>query len=250
MNKLIVVGSSIQPREGKFSYSNTRSSFSTEERFRQTVFTINSLRNSIPDAKIMVVDSSDDYMQYYAQLAFIKNVEYIPLKTISYNAFETVNTHRNKSYCECLLLNTFYKAYKKEIDNYDYIVKATGRYFYYDFDDSLFNEQNVDKIFFKKPLKFKWDDAWRYSMIDRRHIQKDNMLRQYCTVLYAFAKQHLNSMIDINEATMNFIDSQEMTHYDIETLAYYLTRPYDDRMIETDWVVSGWDGVSGRYMYY
>ena len=87
-------------------------------------------------------------------------------------------------------------------------------------------------------------------MIDRRNIQKDNMLRQYCTVLYAFAKQHLNSMIDINEATMNFIDSQEMTHYDIETLAYYLTRPYDDRMIETDWVVSGWDGVSGRYMYY
>ena len=86
MNKLIVVGSSIQPREGKFSYSNTRSSFSTEERFRQTVFTINSLRNSIPDAKIMVVDSSDDYMQYYAQLAFIKNVEYIPLKRHSQSA--------------------------------------------------------------------------------------------------------------------------------------------------------------------
>ena len=90
MNKLIVVGSSIQPGEGKFSYSNTRSSFSTEERFRQTVFTINSLRNSIPDAKIMVVDSSDDYMQYYAQLAFIKNVEYIPLKTISYE--ESIET--------------------------------------------------------------------------------------------------------------------------------------------------------------
>lgn len=250
MNKLIVVGSSIQPRDGSFSYSNTRSSFNTEERFRQTVFTINSLRNTLPDARIIIVDSSNEYMQYYAHLAFIKNVEYVPLKELSYSAFEAVNTHKNKSYCECLLLNTFYKAYKKEIENYDYIIKATGRYFYYDFNDSFFNEENIGKFFFKKPLSFKWNDGWNYWMVDRRDIQKDDMLRQYCTVLYAFGKQHLNTMIDINEAAMNFIDNPEMKNYDIETLSYYLTRPYENQIIETDWIVSGWDGVSGKYMYY
>lgn len=250
MNKLVVVGSSIEPREGAFSYSNTRSSFDTEERYRQTVFTINSLRNCLPDARIIIVDSSEDYMKYYTHLAFIKNVEYVPLKEISYTAFEAVNTHKNKSYCESLLLNTFYKAYKKEIENYDYIIKATGRYFYYDFNESLFTQENVDKIFFKKPLQFKWNDSWNYWMVDRREIQKDDMLRQYCTVLYGFGKQYLNTMIDINDAVMNFIDSQEMANYDIETLAYYLTRPYEQNIIETDWIVSGWDGVSGRYMYY
>ena len=250
MNKVVIVGSSIQPREGKFTYSETRSKFDSEERFRQTIFTINSLRNCLPDARIIIIDSSNDYKEYIPNLSFIKNVEYVPLKELSYSAFESVNTHYNKSYCENLLLNTLYTKFKKELLGYDYIIKATGRYFYYDFNDNLFNEQNLDKIFFKKPLKFVWNDAWNYWMIDRRQIQQDNFLRQYCTVLYGFGSQHLEKMIDINEASMKFMDSPEMKHYDIETLSYYLTRPYEDKVLETDWKVSGWDGVSGRYMYY
>lgn len=250
MNKLIVVGSSIQPREGAFTYSKTRSIFNADDRFRQTFFTINSLNNSLPNCKIIVVDSSSDYAEYSSQLSFIKNVTYLPLKDLSFTAFEEVNTHLNKSYCESLLLNTFYKYFKKEILNYDYVIKATGRYFYFDFNDSLFTKTNKDKIFFKKPLKFKWNDTWSYSMVDRRSIQQDDMLRQYCTVLYAFGVEHLHKMIDINDAVMNFINNPSMSHYDIETLSYYLTRPYEENLIETDWIVSGWDGTSGRLMYY
>lgn len=250
MNNLVIVGSSIQPRDGKFTYSNTRSTFSTDERFRQTFFTLNSISNSLPNAKIIIIDSSSDYREYNINFSYMKNVTYVPLKEISYSAFEAVNTHLNKSYCECLLLNTFYKHFKKEIQNYDYIIKATGRYFYYDFNDSLFSESNTDKIFFKKPLQFKWNETWNYSFVDRRQIQQDDMLRQYCTVLYAFGKEKLQTMVDINEASINFINSSEMSHYDIETLSYYLTRPYENELIETDWIVSGWDGTSGRLMYY
>lgn len=250
MNKLIVVGSSIQPREGKFTYSNTRSMFSSDERFRQTFFTINSLQNSLPDTRIILVDSSDNYMEYMPQIAFMRNVEYVPLKDLSYSAFEKVNTHENKSYCECLLLNTLYKSFRKEIQQYDYIIKATGRYFYFNLNNSLFTEQNTDKILYKKPLNFKWNDSWNYSMVDRRSLQNDNMLRQYCTVLYAYGIQNFDKMLDINEAAIQFIDSPQMKHFDIETLSYYLTRPYEDRIIETDWVVSGWDGVSGNFMHY
>jgi hypothetical protein len=250
MNNLVIIGSSIQPKDGIFTYSNTRSSFSAEERFRQTFFTINSIKNCLPDSRIIIVDTSDNYMGYLPNLAFMKDVDYVPIKDISYSAFELVNTHQNKSYCESLLLNTFYKSFKKEIQNYDYIIKATGRYFYFDFNDSLFDESNLNKFFFKKSMKFKWNPAWNYSMIDRRAIQQDDMLRQYCTVLYAFGKSNLDAMIDINEATIKFLESKEMVHYDIETLSYYLTRPYEDRMIETDWKVAGWDGVSGQFMYY
>lgn len=250
MNNIVIVGSSIQPREGKFTYSQTRSLFDTEERFRQTFFTINSIRNSLPNAKIVIVDSSNDYRNYFVQLSILKNVDYIPLKELSYSAFEEVNTHYNKSYCESLLLNTYYRTAKKDLLNYDYIIKATGRYFYFDFNDSLFNESNLDKMFFKKPLRFVWNDAWNYWMVDRRTAQQNNLLHQYCTVLYGFGAQHLEKMIDINEAAMNFIGSAEMKHYDIETLSYYLTRPYEDRIIETDWRVSGWDGVSGKFMFY
>ncbi len=42
MNKVVVVGSSINPRSGRFTYSETRSKFNAEERFRQTIFTVNS----------------------------------------------------------------------------------------------------------------------------------------------------------------------------------------------------------------
>jgi len=250
MNKLVVVGSSIQPRDGKFTYSKTRSIFDKEERFRQTFFTINSIKNTLPDATIKIVDSSDDYREYMGFFSFFKNVEFIPLKEISYTVFEKVNTHLNKSYCESLLLNTFYKHFKKEIQSHDFVIKATGRYFYDNFNDALFIEENKDKIFFKKPLQFKWNDAWNYWMIDERTIQEDDMLRQYCTVLYGFGSSQLDKMIDINEASMSFIDSEEMYQYDIETLSYYLTRPFKDQLIETDWLVSGWDGASGKFMYY
>lgn len=250
MNNLVIVGSSIQPREGKFSYSNTRSTFSSDERYRQTFFTINSLRNALPNARIIVVDTSENYMEYIPHMSIIKNVEYVALKEVSYSAFDAVNSHHNKSYCECLLLNTFYKAFKKEVQSFDYIIKATGRYFYYDLDESLFNEENKNKFFFKKPLQFKWEDKWNYWMVDRRKEQGDDMLRQYCTVLYGFGNENLEKMVDINEAAMNFIDSPQMYNYDIETLSYYLTRPFEQNVIETNWLVSGWDGVSGRFMYY
>jgi hypothetical protein len=249
-SKLILVGSSIQPRPGKFTYSPTRSHFSADERFRQTIFTINSLRNSFPDAKIAVIDSSDDYSEYLSTFQYFKNTEFIPLKELDYNAFEIVNTHPNKSLCESVLLNTYYNQYKKEILSYDYHIHACGRYFYWDLNDRLFTEENKDKIFFKRPLVFPWNSSWRYSHIDLRHETGENVLKQYCTVLYAFGTQHLHKFIDINEASIHLTQQRGLMHYDIETLSYYLTRHYKDVIIETDWRVCGWDGTSGRFMYY
>ena len=247
MRKLIVVGSSIQPREGKFTYSQTRSSFSAEERFRQTIFTINSLRNCFPTSKIVIVDSSNDYLEYWSTIKFFNNVDFIPLKELSGEAFEIANSNTNKSVCESAILNTYYRQYKKEILEYDVVVKATGRYFYFDInDDSITN----DGIYFKKPLNFEWNNAWRYNWVDRRTQQNNNRIHQYCTVLYAFGTKHLDKFIDINDAGSHFLNLESMRHYDIETLSYYLTRPYQDIITEVDWKVSGWDGVSGKFMYY
>lgn len=250
MRKLFVVGSSIQPRAGKFTYSPTRSKFDAEERFRQTIFTINSIQNAFPNDKIVIVDSSEDYGEYYNVCKNYLSVDFVPLKELSGGAFELVNTHPNKSFCESLLLNTYFNHYKKQIKEYDYIIKATGRYFYFNLNETLFAEQNVDKIFFKKPLQFEWNDSWKYSFVDRRKEQNNNKLHQYCTVLYGFGSQHLEKFIDINEVAINLLNHSSMVHYDIETLSYYFTRPFEDFLIETDWKVSGWDGTSGRFMYY
>lgn len=249
MNKLFVVGSSIQTRNIPLTYSPVRTVFSTEERFRQTIFTINSIRNSFPESKIVVLDSSEDFLEYLTIVQFFKNVEFISLKELSGEAFEIVNTHPNKSLCESLLLNTYFKQYKKELKTYDYIIKGCGRYFYWDFNNELFTLQNTDKIFFKKPLNFNWNDSWNYHFVDSR-TDNDNKLYQYCTVLYAFGSMHLNKFIDINDTAIHLLNSPKMSHYDIETLSYFLTRPYKNNIIETDWKVSGWDGTSARFMYY
>jgi hypothetical protein len=105
-------------------------------------------------------------------------------------------------------------------------------------------------MFFKTPLNFEWDKKWNYHFIDRRKEQNNNRLHQYCTVLYAFGTSQLDKMIDINEATVHLLKQNSMAHYDIETLSYYLTRPYEQDIIETDWKVCGWDGTSARFMYY
>lgn len=249
MRKLFVVASSIQPRDGKFSYSKTRSLFSAEERFRQTFFTVNSIKNLVPEAKVVVVDSSDDYELYAKKLAYL-DAEFIPIKELSGEVFETVNTHQSKSLCECLLLNTYFEQYKKEIFSYDYVIKTCGRYFYSKMDKSIFNEENTSKMFFKHPLQFKWNHTWNYDFVDLRHINGGDFLNQYCTVLYAFGAKHLHRIMDINEAAIHIINRPLMYHYDIETLSYYFTRPFQTDIIEVDWMVSGWDGTSGEFMYY
>lgn len=250
MNSVFVVTSSIQPREGRFTYSEKRTIFQADERFRQTIFTINSISATFPKSKIIIIDSSDNYKEYISTFMHFRNVEFIPLKEIAPQCFELVNTHQNKSLCESVLLNIIYKNYKDKLKQYDFIFKATGRYFYYNFTDELLTPENKDKIFFKKPLNFEWNDSWRYSFIDRRALQNNNRLHQYCTVLYGFGAEHLDKFIDINEATIHLVKQPPMYHYDIETLSYYLTRQYQDKLIEVDWKVSGWDGTSGRFMFY
>lgn len=250
MNNIVVVGSSISPRPGTFTYSPTRSKFDAEERLRQTIFTVNSLQNSLPNTKIVIVDSSEEVYEYIVTFAHLKNVEFVHLKQLSVEAHEIVNSHPNKSLCESLLLNTYFKQNKKQLQQYDFILKATGRYFYFNFNNSLFTEKNKNKIFFKKPLNFEWNEAWKYQFVDRRQHQNNNRLHQYCTVLYGFGSSQLDKFIDINEATVNLLNNSKMSHYDIETLSYYFTRPFESDVIETDWIVSGWDGTSGRFMYY
>jgi len=250
MNTISIIPSTIQPREGRFTYSKTRSVFSSEERFQQTIFTINSIQTSLPNSKVVLIDSSDEYKQYYNTFKHFNNFEYVPLKELSRSSFEIVNTHLNKSLCESLILNSYFKEEKKTIKAYDYVLKGCGRYFYFNLNEKYFDNKNVDKIFFKYPLSFEWNNSWNYSFIDMRNSQNDNKIYQYCTVLYAFGSMHLEKFIDINNACIHLLNQKSMLNYDIETLSYYFTRPFKNNIIETEWKVCGWDGTSGRFMYY
>ena len=57
-------------------------------------------------------------------------------------------------------------------------------------------------------------------------------------------------MLDIYRVIVEFTDNTRTLNYDAETLLYFFTREYEKNIIETDWLVYGWDGVSGRFLKY
>jgi hypothetical protein len=234
------------------TYSKTRTHFDSTDRFRHTVFTVASLDGlRDPDVTIFVVDASDTWQNYAGVLGYQKNLKFVSVKEEFPEIYQAVRTHKNKSHCESLMLSKFVEKYKEELKQYDYILKLSGRYFIdSNFTLAHFTEENKDKFFFKQPLKFDWNEHWNYKMVDRRSIQGDNKLWQYSSVLYGWGSDNLDKMIDIYRVIAVFTDPPNGPIYDIESLLYFFTREFENRVIETNWIVYGWDGTSGNFLRY
>jgi len=253
MKKAFIVTSAIEvDNNHPLTYSNTRTHFDSVDRFRHTAFTIASLDGiRDPDITIYIIDASDAWEPYAGVLGYQKNLKFISVKEQFPEIFNTVRTHRNKGHCESLMLAKFIEKYKTELDQYDYLFKLSGRYFIdSSFTAELFTPENTDKLFFKNPLKFEWNETWNYKMLDRRSIQKDNKLYQYSSVLYGWGKQNTDRILDIYRVISVFTNYPNGITYDIETLLYYFTRELDDKIINTNWIVYGWDGTSGNFLRY
>jgi hypothetical protein len=253
MKKAFIVTSSIEVNNNyPLSYSTARSYFSNEERLRQTVMTVSSIDTVSPnDTQIYIVDTSDNYHLYENFFDWQPNVKYVSIKKEFPDIHESIITHKNKSFCETLLMSTFIRAYQAELKEFDYFFKLTGRYFLNrSFNDELLNEHNTNCLFFKHPLRWQWDDSWGYGIVDRRAEQGDNTLRQYCTVLYGWSRGYHDRMLDLLTAVPPMLDSSRMSTLDIETLTYHLTRPWVNDIIETDWKITGWLGAGGQFMRY
>ncbi len=234
------------------TYSKTRSYFSNEERLRQTISTVCMLDHICDDeTTIFLVDASERSDFYKSVFSYQKNLVYVDVRKEFPDLYQIIRTHKHKSFCEMLLQLSFLEKYKKELSEYDYIFKISGRYF---FDSSVnFNsctEENIDKFLFKFPMSFDWDDNWGYSMVDRREIQKDNKLRQYSSVIYGWGKLQHDAMIDIFRVVAEMTNNEKTLHYDIETLLYYFTRQFEGKIIEHDWRVYGFIGVNGKFLRY
>lgn len=253
MKKAFLVTSAIEVDNNfPLTYSKVRSHFSTDERFRQTWFTLSSL-DSIrdPNIDIYLLDISDNWESYAGVLGYQKNLNFISIKKEFPHIYNEVKTHINKSHCETLIVKTFIENNLSLLKNYDYIFKLSGRYFI----DSSFtidnlDTNNLDKLFFKYPLSFDWIENWPYAMVDRREIQKDNKLNQYSSVLYGWGRDNLSIMLDINRVICEITGTDKGRFYDIETLLYFFTRDFENKIIHVPWQVHGWDGVNGRFLRY
>lgn len=253
MKKAFIVTSAIEVDNNyPLTYSKTRSIFSNEERFRHTIYTINCLDHIADDeTTIFLLDTSENYESYQGILGYQKNLIFVPVKEWFPDVYQLARTHPNKTYCETLMIISFFKRFEKELEAFDFFFKLSGRYFLDSgFDIKMFNESNIDKFFFKHPLKFEWHDHWPYQMVDRRAIQGDNKLYQYCSVLFGWGKECHHKMMDIYKVISAFTDHPKTLAYDLETLLYFFTREHEANIVETDWLVYGWEGVSGTFMRY
>jgi hypothetical protein len=253
MKKAFIITSAIEVDNSKaLTYSKTRSYFSNEERFRQTINTVASIDQATDDDTTMyLLDISDKWEQYRDFFGHQTNLKFISAKDQFPEIYDRVRTHPHKSHCECLLLSTFMKTYQSELSQYDFQFKFSGRYFLdRSFDISLLNESSRGKLFYKKPIKYEWQDRYGYSMIDRRKQQQDNFIYQYCSVLFGWSKEYQSKYLDMFNSIALMLSHPPLHHYDVETLGYYLTRAYKSDIIETDWRVNGWLGPDGRFVRY
>lgn len=141
----VMVSSLIKITDAPLTYSKIRSVYSHEERFEQTLKTIESVRKYIPNATICLVDCSQ----------FTENEENILHSSCDYvlNLYDTQlrNTLRysnSKSQCEGLQTLVVIQFIKQNNITFNNFFKITGRYTLNEqFDYSIFNrDMNVGRI--------------------------------------------------------------------------------------------------------
>lgn len=244
MKTAYIITSAIESTSSPLTYSKTRSYFDSEERLRQTVMTVASLDQvSDHNTTLYLLDMSDNWEKYSEFFKYQTNLKFISVKHEFPKIYNEVTTHANKSRGETLATRHFLKSYETELKEYDVLVKISGRYFLdKSFDPSILS---TDKIFFKHPRAFEWQDWWNYDAV---RINNGNTLNQYCSLMFGWGREHFDTFLKIYTDMSNFLVLPAMQHYDIETLLYYYTRKLEQHIVETDWTVYGWLGPSGKFI--
>lgn len=143
MNDLVLITSVINTPNVPLSYSKTRSVFSRKERFTQTKNTIVSIKDKIPNCKIIIVECSDLNTEEQEYLSI--NCDYI------LNLWEKKELHNNifgksKSLGEGTMTILALKYINNMDIKYNYLYKISGRYWLND----NFNICNIENNVFKK----------------------------------------------------------------------------------------------------
>jgi len=253
MKKAVIITSCIEVDNNyPLTYSNLRAAHNTDQRYQQTLETLyNCMCNFDKDTHYFLVDVSLNPEQFEQGFNFVPNFHFIKIKDEFPEILESVRTHPNKTYCETTFLGLFLEKYKDQLLEFDFFIKLSGRYQISDnFDVKFFNRNTPRGFYVKEKLEWEWFDVWKYDLVDRRTLQNNNKLYQYCTVIYGWSKEYFNSNIEILKEMSRICGVEWGLKYDMETLLYFLTRPYEDNVYEQPWVIEGLIGTNGQLQKY
>lgn len=148
MNDLVLITSVINTGTKEWSYSSIRSVYTPEERYTQTLYTIESVRRYFPSSKIFLVESSQ-ISEIYTRTFLEKTDFYLNLNEYDYVRKACLES-KMKGYGEAT--QTKYALEYLEVHKIQFkrVFKLSGRYFL----TELFNPDNFsnEQYTFKKRL--------------------------------------------------------------------------------------------------
>jgi hypothetical protein len=193
IENLIIITSVINIPNSPFSYTNVRSTYNREERFQQTKNTIISLKNKIPNSKILLVECSE----LNEEIEYInKNVDYF-INLYGNSILENYIFGLSKSLGENTLI---LGAIDYLIDNniqYKNLYKISGRYWLTD--NFNYNNYDNDKIIYVQK-----DDIYSsFYKLNVKHVKsyvdfiiKNKELLLKCICAEKFLTLFINYHID------------------------------------------------------
>jgi hypothetical protein len=140
MNNFVLITSIINTPHTPLSYSKIRSVFTRPERFEQTKQTINSIKEYIPNCKIILVECTDFSVE--ESTYFKENCDYIINLISDYRASRYIFSCA-KAAGEGTMTNYALQYIIKNDIKFDNLFKISGRYYLKsDFKYSLYNNKN------------------------------------------------------------------------------------------------------------
>jgi len=121
---LVLIISLLKTSESPLSYTNIRSIYSIEERFQQTLITIESVKNYIPNCHIVLLEASQNIEQYDDKFKKIVNEYY----NFNYNKeviYSTESQHKGLGEAKMMLEYIMYN----DISKFSSLIKISGRYY-------------------------------------------------------------------------------------------------------------------------
>jgi len=231
-------------------YNQIRTLLSTEDRLTDTYKTIDCIIENDPNASIFLLDASKTY---YKELDVkYPTLQYVHLESINSILANKVRTHPSKSHGESIMLLEFLKKYKNKIkQNYDYLIKMVGRYYFVGkYIDDL-TDANVNKFLFKKPVYWnKTDLTYLSDDYLPPEMYVEDKLGGYYTVVCAIGNQQLDRYETAMFTCASMTDENSKYFYvDVEYLLYKIFTDFDLKkwVLETDWVAEGRGGQNGKY---
>lgn len=241
--------------------------FSKEERLNQTIYTLHSLCMQQPDAHIILCDGSQSDYSKKLQLIF-PTIDYIYLSGLDPYLANSVRSG-GKSLGESLLLQAMHKYRRDIINNSDFVVKLSGRYFFKTNPDKWFRPESLNNFLFCIPHKKDyrpWIDAtgFNFSNIYRTHpnLNQSNIealthnipeIRvPLNTVAFGCSGTQIKLFFEIVSLIVDTLGRSEYSQYDVEHLwPFFLdVSGLKSEVLYTDWSYCGWNSYSGRFVGY